>query len=620
MKERPLQEFLKRKKLIDSLWLGGILSLHILAWAMWRLMQFNIPFMTLLKVNLPLVAFYILLQLFIERAGGGVAYIRKLTLFSLFIMLIQITATIHLLGGSEGFLFFSLYLLPIVAAGLLFSGWYAILSAFLSAGLLASLYLLEDPSFVLYLVNMGLPRIFADIFARIRIPDYEIFGFELAPEVMLYILLAYFFVFLAVAAHSQFLDYLYGLTVSMEKDIRGREDIINASLFNAPVGFVVGYGSNYNSIYLNKRIMDLFGFTEEEVKNKNIFSIFCFGPYAAEFIKKTIAKREPVELTAVPIATRNGRKAFFQISLSFFKYTAPEGEEGLFLLAMNNITEELRMAGIITNSRDATILIDSSGKVNFYNRAAMEAFPDLLKGMPLKQILSAARAFSADISAAILKGDTVDGKVSLKGKSFLFSSSLLKDVTGIELGILFSLKDITREEVFYNLSMRDELTGVYNRRYFFEVMEKELAQAQRYPKRLSLAVMDIDFFKKVNDTYGHNAGDHVLKTFARTISIALRKADIFARVGGEEFSLYMPFTDLDGAENICSRIRREVEGLSITFEGNAIPVTCSIGVAEYAKEEGITQLTAKADAALYEAKNCGRNRVVIFSESILAKA
>lgn len=626
MKKESIQnryEFLERKRAVDASWFILLPFLLIFTGILWHYQIAPIPFIALLKANLIFTGCYIVLYLFIERADLNIRYLRWVTLLSFFVILSQITVTIHFMGGYEAFLSYPLYLLPIAASGLLFSGWYPLGCALLSTGLLAILFILESPAFVWYLVNIGMPQGLAVIFEKLSINHYPVFGLEVGPEIIFTTLVLYLLLSLACAFLAQsigpILDRLYRQTISMERDIKGRGELFNLSMMNAPTGFIIGYKRNYHPIHINKNIMDTFGLTEDETAKKDIFSLIAFESGPADFLKQKIDDTEPLETTLMPIRLKDGARAFFQIKLSFLEYPTPAGEEMLFLLIINNVTEELELSNIIMNSRDAMILVDLSGKIDFYNNAAGGALTDLLKGLPFEPVLAATRVFPPELRKDILDGKVADGKVRLKEKTFLFSSSPLKDVTGVELGILFSLKDVTNEEVFYNLSIKDELTQLYNRRYFFEMLEKEVAQAQRYPKPLTIAIMDIDFFKKVNDTYGHHAGDIALKTFAKTILIDQRKADVAARIGGEEFAFYMPFVDMAGASMFCEKVRERVANLKVEIEGVLIPVTCSIGVAEYTKGDDVTGLMAKADQGLYEAKRAGRNKVVIFSENLLAK-
>ncbi len=166
------------------------------------------------------------------------------------------------------------------------------------------------------------------------------------------------------------------------------------------------------------------------------------------------------------------------------------------------------------------------------------------------------------------------------------------------------------EEIF-RLSTIDGLTQVYNRRHFQQTLELELERARRYDRPLALVLFDIDHFKRCNDTYGHRAGDYVLRRIAELVQSRARKVDVVARYGGEEFAVILPEIDLLGARQLAEKIRAMVEAERFNFEGQLIPVTISLGVAELTPTcANAEDLIGVADERLYKAKAGGRNRVV----------
>lgn len=165
------------------------------------------------------------------------------------------------------------------------------------------------------------------------------------------------------------------------------------------------------------------------------------------------------------------------------------------------------------------------------------------------------------------------------------------------------------------MAVTDELTGLYNRRHFFEQAEHVLDTALRHKRPLSLALLDVDHFKKVNDTHGHLVGDQVLRKIGALLIEMGRKSDVLARYGGEELILLMPETDREGALRAAEKLRAAVESLEIPMEsGGLLKVTTSVGVALYSPSITVQQFIEAADVALYQAKHSGRNRVVL-SES-----
>ncbi|MHB1312942.1 MAG: GGDEF domain-containing protein, partial [Gemmatimonadaceae bacterium] len=161
-------------------------------------------------------------------------------------------------------------------------------------------------------------------------------------------------------------------------------------------------------------------------------------------------------------------------------------------------------------------------------------------------------------------------------------------------------------------SRTDALTGLWNRRHFDEQLERVLNETDRFgSKPCALVICDIDFFKKVNDTFGHDAGDAVLVKVAHVLREGVRTVDVCARLGGEEFALLLPQTDVDGAVELADRLRMQVEALTILHAGVSIRVTISMGVATYDPgTPGKGQIFKRADERLYGAKDGGRNRVV----------
>jgi two-component system cell cycle response regulator len=165
-------------------------------------------------------------------------------------------------------------------------------------------------------------------------------------------------------------------------------------------------------------------------------------------------------------------------------------------------------------------------------------------------------------------------------------------------------------EEIYQMTIKDGLTTVYNKRYFLEALEKEMSRAQRYGRDLAMLIFDLDHFKKVNDTYGHLAGDYVLQILARLISTRARREEVFCRYGGEEFAILLPETSKTGAMELAEQIRGLVENHTFIFEGEEIDVTISIGVAINSSQTMTThEFIKKADEQLYKAKAADRNCV-----------
>jgi diguanylate cyclase (GGDEF)-like protein len=166
----------------------------------------------------------------------------------------------------------------------------------------------------------------------------------------------------------------------------------------------------------------------------------------------------------------------------------------------------------------------------------------------------------------------------------------------------------------------DPLTGAHNRAAMDCAMKREIELAHRQRNPLSLLVVDIDFFKKINDQYGHIAGDYVLKTLVTCLNDTMRSSDMLFRYGGEEFTLLLSGTDKEGAVKFAERVRRAIANYPFVYNGKEIPITASIGVASLASRDNAKYLFEKADSALYCAKQSGRNQVQFYAQTELKQA
>jgi diguanylate cyclase (GGDEF)-like protein len=197
--------------------------------------------------------------------------------------------------------------------------------------------------------------------------------------------------------------------------------------------------------------------------------------------------------------------------------------------------------------------------------------------------------------------------------------ALLRDADNIQVGsttvLKFTFSDDLEEDFrrrMYQAALYDPLTGACNKRHLTERMQTEVSYARRHGTPLSMLMLDIDHFKKINDTHGHLGGDHVLATLGQLARGALRAEDLFARYGGEEFAVLCRGTSADEALALGERLRSRVETFAFEHQSRPISVTVSIGIAAWFDQpESETQLVANADEALLKAKSSGRNRVVV---------
>jgi diguanylate cyclase (GGDEF)-like protein len=270
----------------------------------------------------------------------------------------------------------------------------------------------------------------------------------------------------------------------------------------------------------------------------------------------------------------------------------------LIVLSGSEIGRMLRLkAGKTTigRSRSCTFLIEEEGISRLHAEVHIDE-----KGQPTVR------------DAGSTNGTLVNGRSVLKG------IQPLEDGDRIQVGgaviLKFSYQDHLEESFqqrLYSSAVRDPLTGAYNKRYLTERLEQEFAHADRRNVPLSLVVVDLDHFKRINDEYGHACGDEVLRMVAQHVEKHLRREEIFARYGGEEFVILMRETNLESAMRAAERIRRLIQGLSIPFSDKVLRVTASLGVSstDGAWHKNALRLFISADRQLYRAKNLGRNTV-----------
>jgi diguanylate cyclase (GGDEF)-like protein len=196
-------------------------------------------------------------------------------------------------------------------------------------------------------------------------------------------------------------------------------------------------------------------------------------------------------------------------------------------------------------------------------------------------------------------------RVLRDGDQLKIGRTILKFMTGDNI-------EASYHEEIYRLMTFDGLTQIHNKRHFHETLDREVSRSMRYGRPISLVVFDIDHFKRVNDTHGHLAGDALLRQLAALVRARIRREDVFARVGGEEFAVLLPEIDLAQASQFADKVRKAVETATFHFEDVQIGVTLSLGVSMHKAEyETGEALYKAADAALYAAKQNGRNRVEI---------
>jgi len=276
---------------------------------------------------------------------------------------------------------------------------------------------------------------------------------------------------------------------------------------------------------------------------------------------------------------------------------------------------------IVRNINSGILVLDAEGRlveINPFAKKLIGAVGENAIGKSLDTVLKdwPKIGYSPQIN------EQYEQEISLQQESdslyFLAQISPIRNERNKSVGHVIVLVDITdrkyAEMELERLARTDVLTGITNRRHFFELAEAQFAVAQRYSRDLTIMMLDVDHFKSVNDRYGHLAGDLVLQFVAQECQHHMRTTDIFARYGGEEFICLLPEQTEKGAVELAERIRRMLEQAEVKFEAQSLKVTASFGLALIQKESGLTleQLIDRADQALYQSKRDGRNRITVW--------
>ena len=303
----------------------------------------------------------------------------------------------------------------------------------------------------------------------------------------------------------------------------------------------------------------------------------------------------------------------FSLMSSFVEYSVA----GVFFASPDDYAENILYIDTLGRNIDKSVLSDV--QYDFFKK--MEEFKSLkdtkfevvriLLGKELDYKFSDLK--SKIIIPLIFDKKLIGGICFYTRQNMDYASFRYFDIMISELLAIFKMKYQYTEKEF--MSVLDGLTGLYNRRQFEIGLEQEYNRTKRHPSDFSLAILDIDFFKKVNDTYGHQYGDYVLKTVANLMKQAFRKTDLLYRYGGEELIMIMPETNIEGAIIPVQRLRRMIEEYDFDYNGVKTKVTASIGLTmNYPEFNSPAELLKSADEALYKAKESGRNRVVLHEQ------
>jgi diguanylate cyclase (GGDEF)-like protein len=274
---------------------------------------------------------------------------------------------------------------------------------------------------------------------------------------------------------------------------------------------------------------------------------------------------------------------------------------------------------VFSSMKDGAIVLDIFDRIVDYNPAAKQVLPVLSRraiGRTLRDVAPDRKELNTLPPPE--ETATLDIELEGNGRNRFFRASLSpihnrrRSLMGRVVFLIETTAQVELMDRLKELATIDDLTGTFLRRHFLELFRKEISRAKRYGRPVSVLILDLDHFKQINDTFGHEAGDAVLKASAGALRKALRSADLLCRHGGEEFAILLPETPLDQAVLVAERLRRTIRDNPIRFpDGTEVRITASIGAAGLKEFGGVNpeDLLRAADAAMYVAKAAGRNAI-----------
>lgn len=335
---------------------------------------------------------------------------------------------------------------------------------------------------------------------------------------------------------------------------------------------------------------------------------------------------EPLLVLKERVSDLTDGKALEPLKYRFFNTEIAGLAKNIESMTENSLTRKAYELNLILESAsDGILVVSGDGRIIHRNlrflqlwqvsaRVLGDIFTPDIRSRLVKAVMP---DYAKDFMSGDIPDETVDSKrICLKNGVILEQYTCPLIEGGQVAGRLWTFTDVTEkalaEERLKMLAATDELTGLWNRCYFLGRAEYEISRAIRDGQPLALVFLDIDHFKKINDTYSHAAGDRALEYLASVLTNQLRTTDTIGRIGGEEFAILFPNTEVSGAYTIAEKIRQHFEKASFHYDSRQLTFTVSMGVAGLTPEiKGIDALLLSADIACYTAKEAGRNRVVI---------
>ena len=427
----------------------------------------------------------------------------------------------------------------------------------------------------------------------------------------------------------------------LQDEVRKKSDFLESILKNSPDG-IIGNDSTGNIFLFNEAAERIYGYTTAEAIGKMRASAL-YPPGGAREVKEFIYAEGfggcgRLQDFETKIVTSTGKLIPIRLSCELLHEDGQEiGTIGFFhdisgrLALQDHLAEsESKFRILFETASDSILSIGEDGLILMANRAAKDVFEypgNEIVGIDVRRLLGSGQKDTWGILARFASrsesGKYVEtSAMSRSGKAIPFHVSVSESVSGGKKFYTTIMRDVSQikayEEDLQVLANTDSLTGLFNRRQLYPILQKELDRVARKKVPFSVLLMDIDHFKKINDTYGHAGGDLLLAGFADKIREAFRQMDSAFRFGGEEFVVLLPETTGQEAMIPAERFRQRIADSAFPMppDGQPVSVTVSVGIAGYRDGDAIDDVIRRADLAMYAAKNGGRNLVVDYDHLV----
>lgn len=399
---------------------------------------------------------------------------------------------------------------------------------------------------------------------------------------------------------------------------------------------------NHRYVYANTKTLEFFNCTMDELANITDWDVF--PPKTVEQLhaidNRVVASKQPNSEEIISMTPEGQTRVYWETKTPLFDISKPQEVWGLCGIS-TDITErklqeialresEERFRSTFTSAPIGMAMVDLDGRFFETNDALCDMLGyshEEMKNLTFQNIthpddLAADLKLVDQLKQQKIKSYRMEKRYYTKSGDILWillTGSVVHDQTGQIKYFIVQIVDISAHkqlvENLNDLASRDYLTNLFNRRSFMELGEREFARAKRLNQDLALLMLDIDKFKLVNDNHGHKSGDTVLQRFSQLIEKDLRQIDLFGRLGGEEFAILLPNTDIIAAKNTAERLRELIETSVLKIGHKTIQFTISIGVScLHPETSSLETMLNEADKALYIAKNSGRNQVCLSQE------